>query len=135
MIDSNRSIDALLGFISIFEDKNKKFYEVEFRDKETGYFNLCPYAYSEEINQFIEATYKYGFILNDFDWGGWRDESQKFLADAELLKSADIKTLKKLLTTHIRADRFVDGHLAAKLDNGHILAILKRLKQIKESKK
>jgi hypothetical protein len=41
-------------------------------------------------------------------------------------------TLRKLLTTHVRADRFVEGHLAGVLESGHMLAILRRLKDIRQ---
>ena len=45
------------------------------------------------------------------------------------LASADLLTLRKLLTTHIRADRFTEGHL----ESGHITAILRQLKQIRDA--
>jgi hypothetical protein len=33
---------------------------------------------------------------------------------------------------HVRADRFVEGHLASVLESGHITAILRRLRGIRE---
>jgi len=38
----------------------------------------------------------------------------------------------ELLTAHVRGDRFVEGHLASVFESGHITAILRRLKQIRE---
>jgi hypothetical protein len=40
--------------------------------------------------------------------------------------------VRKLLTTHIRADRFIEGHLAGVLENGHIVAVLRRLRTIRD---
>lgn len=37
----------------------------------------------------------------------------------------------KLFTTHIRADRFCEGHLAAMFENGHIVTLLRWLKQLR----
>ena len=44
---------------------------------------------------------------------------------------ADLLTLRRLLTTHVRADRFTEGHLAAELENGHICAILEQLEELR----
>jgi O-acetyl-ADP-ribose deacetylase len=51
--------------------------------------------------------------------------------DPKAIAGADLLTLRKLLTAHVRGDRFTEGHLAAVLEKGHILAILKRLEQIR----
>ena len=37
-----------------------------------------------------------------------------------------------LLAYHVRADHFVDGHLATALDRGDITAILRRFAEIRE---
>jgi hypothetical protein len=39
-----------------------------------------------------------------------------------------------LLTTHSRKDRFCEGHLAAMFENGHIVALLRRLRELKNGK-
>lgn len=39
--------------------------------------------------------------------------------------------MQKLLTTHVRKERFCSGHLAGMIENGHILALLKRLAAIR----
>ena len=48
------------------------------------------------------------------------------------LETADLTTLRKLLTTHVRADRFSEGHLAGVLQSGHIVAVLRRLRKIRD---
>ena len=54
------------------------------------------------------------------------------MADADALDGADLLTCRKLLTTDVRLDRFVDGHLAHNLETGQITAILRRLQQIRD---
>jgi hypothetical protein len=41
-------------------------------------------------------------------------------------------TLCRLYTLHVRKDRFCEGHFAAMLANGHIAALTRRLKAIRE---
>lgn len=48
------------------------------------------------------------------------------------IERADATTIQKLFTTHIRADRFCEGHLASLFENGFIVALLQRLKRIRE---
>jgi len=50
--------------------------------------------------------------------------------DETLLEEADLETLRKLLTTHVRKDRFCEGHLDYMFECGHITAILERLQQL-----
>ncbi|WP_225977600.1 DUF6508 domain-containing protein [Nostoc sp. CENA543] len=58
-----------------------------------------------------------------FDWIKWRYE-------AESLNVADIYTIQKLLTGHVRQERFCSGHLADMLDHNHFLKMLHRLQAI-----
>jgi hypothetical protein len=46
---------------------------------------------------------------------------------------ADLLTLRKLLTLHVRGDRFVEGHLASVLESGHVTDILERMQQIRDA--
>lgn len=119
-----KSLDRILAFLSFFESKDSKFYEVR-----TDVSLFEPYVYTSKVNEFINILYSEEFII-PFDWSAW-DEGIKFIEQPDLLESADFTTLKKLLTVHIRQERFCSGHLAAMIDQGHILAILKRLKQIR----
>ncbi len=50
-----------------------------------------------------------------FDWIAWQDEANQFVKHPEYIKTTDAKTIRKLLTLHVRMDRFSDGHLAKML--------------------
>ena len=121
-----QQIDAILKYLPTFEKENYQF--GQWVDPEGGF----PYfSFNPEVDGFIDALHKQDMII-PFDWTSWSEEAEHYQTDAEALETADLLTLCKLLTVHVRADRFVEGHLASVFENGHITAILRRLKQIRE---
>jgi hypothetical protein len=87
------------------------------------------YIFSAEADEFISA---FGKLIIPFDWPAWKEEAITLREDPTALANADLLTLRKLITTHLRAERFNEGHLAAQFENGHLLGILQRLKEIRE---
>lgn len=85
--------------------------------------------YHPAVCEFMDACYENGMVLS-FDWGAWSDEAHRYMTDPELVMSASLTTCKKLLTTHLRAERFCDGHLERVLRSGHVTAVLKRLQHL-----
>lgn len=83
---------------------------------------------------FVQALYDQQVVFS-FDWTSWQEEARRYVSDPEALETADALTLRKLLTTHVRKDRFVEGHFVGMLECGHITAILRRLKEIRERMK
>lgn len=124
----DKDLDAALQYLPYFKDKNNSFYTIE-----KGNF-YDPYKYSSEVYEFLDILYKHNFIII-FNHPKWQPEALKYIEDPELLKSADILTLRKLLTLHIRKERFCSGHLAAAVDTGHLVKILERLKVLKSNLK
>ena len=82
------------------------------------------------LGQFRAALYRNSFI-QVFGWPSWhQQEGWRYVKDSALLKSADLETCIKLLTVAVRADRFSEGHLAAMVRNGHVPAVLARLREL-----
>ncbi len=54
-----------------------------------------------------------------------------FMARPELVRLAHPDLLFELLFRHIRLDLTEPGHLATVLENGHLLAILRRLRELR----
>jgi hypothetical protein len=79
--------------------------------------------YHPAVYEYMAACYENGVVLS-FDWGAWADESHRYMRDSRLVMSASLNTCIKLLTTHLRAERFCDGHLEEVLRSGHITAML-----------
>ena len=121
-----RQLDAVLRFLPIFEEPGYVFGEWHSPE---GQFPC--YSMSREAIDFVRVLYDQQVIFS-FDWTNWQEEARRYFSDPETLETADLLTLRKLLTTHVRKDRFVEGHLGDLLERGHITAILRRLREIRE---
>ncbi len=127
-----KDIDSVLQYLHYFADLNNKFYETDKGSfREPSVINIEPFIYSQKVSEFITALYHCNFI-QEFDWTSWHDEAEKYQKHPRLIGDVDLETIIKLLTTHVRADRFCSGHLASVLDNGHLLKILERLAEIRK---
>ena len=82
----------------------------------------------------MQILYANDWVTPEVDWVQWQDVAVEYVDLQEKIDSADVVTLKKLFTTHVRKDRFCEGHLATMFENGHIVvALLRRLKAIRET--
>ena len=112
---------AAIAFLAAFEAPGYAFGRWQQPEDQLGY-----YEYSPEVISFIETLYAASVVL-DFDWPSWKPQAMRYWEQPSRLHSARLLTLRKLLTLHVRADRFVEGHLASMLESGHITAILRRV--------
>jgi len=123
-------IDALLPFLD-------KFDAVGF--SAGTWLTLVPgqlpyFTFDEVVMEFIQVLYDNDWVTQQFDWGKWQESSQQYIESPEKVESADTETIQKLLTTHVRANRFCEGYLASMFENGHILDILRRLREIRSQR-
>lgn len=121
-----QQINAILKYLPIFEKQDYQFGQWVEQEGQFPYFSFSP-----EVNEFISTLHKQNMIIL-FDWKSWREEAKRYQSDPDALEASDLLTVRKLLTAHVRADRFVEGHLASVFESGHITAILHRLKQIRD---
>jgi hypothetical protein len=127
---TGESVERVLSFLPLFESEDQgPLYTVTPPQEQDGVMYMLYITYSPEVERFVGTLYSAGFVV-PFDWGGWQDEAWRFVNDPDLLKDADLDTLRKLLTLHVRKDRFVEGHLSEMIDLGHIRAVLHRLKAL-----
>jgi len=122
------AIEAVVAFLPYFANRSNTFYE---EDESISLFD--PYRYAAEVDRFQRVLYESGFLAFAFDWIEWQNMAQAYVLYPERLAGADLTTLRMLLLTHIRKERFSSGHLAAMIDRGHILAILQRLDALHRS--
>jgi len=120
-------IDSVLRYLPLFESPDFSPGEVILEPGYLPWFNYNPIVF-----QFIKTLYEENVVFG-FDWPGWKDASI-FANHPEAIQEATLLDLRKLLTLHVRQDRFCDGHLAAMFRDGDILAILRRLKALTETK-
>ena len=100
-------------------------------DKKTseGHF-VFPYMISSNIVSKFHDTIYHKNIEIVFDWGKWK-KGQYILENKNSdFSKLDLITLVKLITTIVRNDRFSTGYLVSKFEDGTILKILYRLRDI-----
>ncbi len=122
---SPEQIDAVLAFIPAFEREDFVPPSVETRPGQ-----LPNHDFSEALSRFHSAVYDSGFVFS-FDWPAWQDEARRYYDQPELLRRADLQVIRKLITVHVRKERFCEGHLPAAVESGHMAAVLHRLKQLR----
>ena len=124
------AMDALLEFLPIFEKKGFAFGNWSGGEcDEDGCMTMPMFEPSADVRRFLKAVEKHGWIV-PFDWAKWQGQAARYFKSPDRLKKASIETLRKLLTLHVRKERFCEGHLAAIYESGHLVAILRRLRAI-----
>lgn len=118
-------IDAVLAYLPLFEAEGYTFGQWVASEGQFPYFR-----FSDEANRFVNTLYEQNMIIA-FDWGSWTEEAERYRTDPAALRAADLLTICKLLTVHVRADRFTEGHLAAIFDESHLITLLRQLKRIR----
>jgi hypothetical protein len=121
-------IEAILPFLDKFEAKG---FSAGTWNSPEGQFPW--FDFSESVLQFQQSLYDNDWITPSFNWGEWQETAQKYVDSPATIESTDVETIQKLLMTHVRADRFCEGHLAAMFENGHIVALLRRLRELRRS--
>jgi hypothetical protein len=66
-------------------------------------------------------------FVQPFNWVRWQPEAVRFFGGTRSVANANLETCVKLLTLHVRKDRFCSGHFGAMLVRGHIQRILNRV--------
>lgn len=99
---------------------------------EPGVFNWPHVALAPEARAFIACLYDTQ-IVTDADWSAWLEDGGRTLYDdPEQLGQATLEQCRMLLIAHARTDRFVDGHLLSILRDGHLVAVLERIRELVE---
>lgn len=126
---TSKQIDALLPFLERFEAAG---FSAGTWNAPEGQFPW--FDFNEVVTEFHQALYDNGWVTPAFDWTEWQESAKEFVDSPQKIVKADSATILKLFTAHVRADRFCEGHLAAMFENGHIVALLRRLRELKKSK-
>ena len=79
-----------------------------------------------DLLRIVETMSETEFVA-PFDWSTEFGSHMDALLDDELLASADLETLRKIFTAHIRVNRFVDGYLDDLVKKGKWGIMFKRL--------
>lgn len=72
---------------------------------------------SDRAMEFAEACY-HANLVQTFDWMGWAEGNAALVHEGKGLESAGLDCIVRLVTAHLRADRFVDGHILEVRESG-----------------
>ena len=112
---------GLLAFLPALRNRTPDFWRVG------AWGDMTSVVSTETAQSLLKYIYGHGLLLEDFDWMAWQEEALAYLDYRIRLETADLPTLQKLLTAHIRADRLTEGHYDAMLENGFLRDLLERL--------
>ena len=123
-------MDALLEFLPYFQNKRSRF------GKEPDVENHVhrPSLLSKKAIQFIGLCETTHFI-QPFDWGAWIQDHPRVANRGDGIEELSLEELGKLLTAHVRGDRFCDGHLLEVMRSGQMARLLERLLQLREPRR
>lgn len=129
---SSAQIDELLRFLPLFDVPNRRFVEGSGGGERTASGAITtPYPiYPEDVIEFYGLTGQP--CWSDYDYRP--EEAARMLQDAALIQRATLAEIKTMLTYCVRGERFSDGHWAAMLESGRIVALLKRLRVLREQR-
>lgn len=127
---SKSGLEKLLSTIPLFENHSGPWIEHDIK-RQGNTISLGVARHSTPVMAFSRSFHDSGLFI-PFDWPSWQNEAERICADPSLIQKADLETIRRLLTTHVRKERFCEGHLASLCESGHIVSVLKRLKQLWE---
>ena len=124
MPPQTESIQELLDFLPLLQHPDADFIRI-------GYWgDMTSRVSGATAKNVYQHLFNNGFVLEDFDWEAWSEEAFAFEQNRHTLQEADLPTLYKILTVHLRADRLMEGHFDSILENGFLADVLQRMKDI-----
>ncbi|MDD6286430.1 MAG: DUF6508 domain-containing protein [Methanobacteriaceae archaeon] len=116
------NVDAILEYLPYFEDTSNEFVKVEngqrYYDDEADFFK-------DDLYQ--ENIYKTFDNLKDWEEKGW-----KYINNHELIKRLDLLTIMKIVYLIMQKENTRPGFLGKLMEDGTVLTILRRLKEIRD---
>jgi hypothetical protein len=128
VVPTPADLAAVTCFVPLFEQPGYWFGAWELRP---GAAPLCQYA--REVREFIRLLYERNIEVIDFAWAAWQSEAARCVAEPQRLATADLLTVRRLITTHLRSERFSEGYLLVLFQSGHMTAVLRRLAELATS--
>lgn len=123
-------IDELLRFLPRFKVPGRVWIERVGGGQETADGAVTMYypLYCEDVLAFYQLAGQPWWS----DYGYEPRVAAQMIADEERIARATLGEIKTMLTCCVRGERFSDGHWAAMLESGKIVAILRRLQMLRE---
>lgn len=116
------NVDAILEYIEYFEDTDNEFVRIENGTR----------IYDEEADFFKDDLYQEN-IYKPFDnLKDWEEKGWNYINNHELIKRVDLLTIQKIVYMIMQKETARPGFLGKLMEDGTILTILQRLKEIRD---
>ncbi|MBC7930563.1 MAG: hypothetical protein H7Z38_08335 [Rubrivivax sp.] len=126
---TREDIDALLDFLPQFEKPGRTFAKWgEVEKNADGSIGFPFPVYDDDVEEFFSRVGQHGWL----DYGYKPEAAARMLEDSEFIERASLEQVKTMLTFCVRGERFCDGHWEWLLTGGQLVALLRRLKAIRE---
>lgn len=121
-------LERLAGFAATLEAPGFVAGELVTPASAPGVWTMPYPRYHPEVNRFVHIAYEDGWVRSDFAWGEWSKtpEAQSLRDDPEVLATATVDQLAKLITVLVRQERFSEGSLMGAFGGGFVLGIVRR---------
>ena len=127
-ISRQDKLSALARFSPIFSDADFRFATWHQSILDTPDVIELPYCtLSDDAAAFVEAAYAAGWVI-PLDWSAWMgtEEAKELVTSSARISTASEEQIAKLLTAHIRGDKFTDGVLLRAFESGLLGAVVRR---------
>ena len=126
---TGEDIDALLVFLPQFEKPGRTFARWGGVEKNADGSVSLPFpVYEDDVEEFFSRVGQHGWI----DSGYKPEAAARLLEDGESIERASLEQVRTMLTYCVRGERFCDGLRESLLAGGQVVALLRRLKAIRE---
>jgi hypothetical protein len=127
---TRQEIDKLLHFRPLFDVPDRPFVESTGGGQDTGdgAITVRYPIYPQDVLEFYR-------LAGQPCWSDYHyrpREAARMLADEAFIRRATLAEVKTMLTYCVRGERFGDGHWAAMLESGKIVALLERLRVLRD---
>lgn len=112
--------DRLLAFLTVFSEPDYEFIKEHIS---------CHPIYTNAVMQFFGIVSMEPWIVDQYD----PEQEQEHIETFGYIDKASIAELRLLLTYINRGERFCDGFWGSHIRNGNLVAILKRLGDLRET--
>lgn len=126
---TSHDIDALTAFLSkLYKDGPEPIVVWHDPFEESGAMGRPPWPeYREDVRAFFEMAGNDAWA----DYGYVPETAGRLLKETGAIESADLLSLKTMLTYCVRGERFCDGHWEMMVSAGYIRRILTRLAELR----
>ena len=119
------NVDAILEYLPYFEDTSNEFVRIENGQR----------YYDDEADFFKDDLYQENIYRTYDNLKDWEEKGWNYINNHELIKRLDLITIQKIIYLIMQKENARPGFLGKLMEDGTVLTILRRLKEIRDINK